>query len=85
MRNSNCLRPICLFTQVNVKGSRWVFATDRDIRENYRREHEGSDIAELQAQFNELLRWMMTELRGMEAKVPESDRGGEERDRGVHQ
>ncbi len=48
----------------NVEGSRWVFATGRNIVKNYRREHEGSDIAELQSQFNDLLRWMMTELKG---------------------
>ena len=48
----------------NVKGSRWVFATGRNIIKNYRREYEDSDIAELQSQFNDLLRWMMTELKG---------------------
>ena len=49
----------------NVEDSGWTFVTRRDIRKEYRREHEGSDIAELQAQFNDLLRWMMTELKGV--------------------
>ena len=56
---------ITIDLRYNLEGSRWIFAVSRGIREDYRREHVGSDIAELQAQFKDLLRWMMTELKGL--------------------
>ena len=56
---------ITMDLRYNLEGNRWIFAVSRGIREDYRREHVGSDIAELQAQFKDLLRWMMTELKGL--------------------